>query len=452
MNRTLVLPNVSKSRLGTCYKNPFSFYYAASSLSDLGIPTISQEDFIDWTLRRDAAPTAQVVTMSNAKPDYSLGAIEIDSAADPTLIPSKPTRNLCLRAPRTRLDFAPHSPLSIYPPDGYHRSEAGRLGFGESVITTLRSRKVVSKSSRLSSSSRAPTPAPPDVLAFNYELRFPILSPLVAGAFAPPSLPEAAPFSHFPYSDVWSSLGEQLVSRLSPFVAIHWRTETLTPANLAPCGKSLLDKLLELKREHPSLQNVYLATDYPIESLDPSLGPVSSTGAPIEVAHSGTFAKVVTAQHHAAMKQFLRDFERQAKGQLRLTTFAKEQGELAAEAETALPSMLATDLVDLVTPSLRPKQGAPGRDQTTAQEPVTAAEAITSLARIDSGLYGILDKLVAMRAELFVTGTPGVGSSTVGACAKLSSFTNQLIAAREDSVAQGGTGLWNTVEHFELGA
>ncbi|GAA5862635.1 hypothetical protein JCM3774_001086 [Rhodotorula dairenensis] len=451
LNRTLVLPNVSKSRLGTCYKNPFSFYYSPTSLSDLGIPTISQEDFIDWTLRRGTSPSAQVVTMGNAKSEYSLGAIEIDSAADPTLVPSKPTRNLCLRAPKARLDFAGHSPLAIYPPEGYHKSEAGRLGFGEKVITTLRSRKVVSKSSRLSSSTQAKASAPPpDVLAFNYELRFPILSPAVSSAFAASSLPEPAPFAHFSYAEVWNSLGEQLVDRLSPFVAIHWRTETLLPGNLAPCGRSLIDKLLELKRKHPSLQNVYLATDYPIESLDPTLGAASQAGEEA-VAHSGTFAKVVTAQHHAAMRRFLSDFKKRAKGQLRLTTFAREQAELAAEADSVLPPALAQRLIKLTTPFLRPgASAAGGSSDPAARPPVTASEAILSLARVDSGLYGILDKLVAMRADLFVTGVPGVGSSTVGACAKLSSFTNQLIAAREDRIAAGEEGLWNTVEHFAL--
>lgn len=451
LNRTLVLPNVAKSRLGTCYKNPFSFYYSPTSLSDLGIPTISQEEFIDWTVRRDASPSAQVVTMGNAKSDYSLGAIEIDSAADPGLVPSKPTRNLCLRAPKTRLDFSGHSPLAIYPPEGYHKSEAGRLGFGEKVITTLRSRKVVSKSSRLSGSTQAKAAAPPpDVLAFNYELRFPILSPAVSSAFAAPTLPEPLPFSHFSYADVWNSLGEQLVDRLAPFVAIHWRTETLLPANLAPCGQSLINKLLELKRQYPSLRNVYLATDYPIESLDPTLGPASQPGEEA-VAHSGTFAKVVTPQHHTAMRRFLRDFKKRAKGQLRLTTFAREQAELAAEADSVLPPALAQRLVELTTPLLRRPASSDSKARSLAlAEPVTASEAILSLAKVDSGLYGILDKLVAMRAELFVTGVPGVGSSTVGACAKLSSFTNQLIAAREDRIAAGEEGLWNTVEHFAL--
>jgi hypothetical protein len=37
-------------------------------------------------MRRDASPSAQVVTMGNAKSDYSLGAIEID--------PSRPASDL----------------------------------------------------------------------------------------------------------------------------------------------------------------------------------------------------------------------------------------------------------------------------------------------------------------------------------------------------------------------
>ncbi|GAA5886045.1 hypothetical protein JCM5296_007072 [Sporobolomyces johnsonii] len=446
LNRTLVLPNVSKSRLGTCYRNPFAFYYSPSSLSALGIHTISQDDFVAWTMQRDPAPSAQVVSMGNARPTYPAGAIEIDSASDPTLVPAKPSRNLCLRAPRTRLDFSGHSPLAIYPPEGYHRSEAGRLGFGESVVNTLRSHEVGSKSSRASSSRHAAYELP-DVLAFNYELRFPIMSPAVASSFAP-SLPMPEPFAHFPYAEIWTSLAEVIAHRLSPFIAIHWRTETLTPANLAPCAQSLLKKLISLKQQHPSISNVYLATDYPIEALDPQFA-VPGTEA---VAHSGTFAKVVTEQHHAAMRRFLRDFERQAKG-LRLTTFAKEQASLTA---SSLPPTLAEQIANLTS---RADSPASGPDRTGAA---------LDLEALDSGLYGILDKAIAMRAELFLTGVPGIGSSTVGACAKLSSFTNQLIGAREevrarqrDAEGEVGEGegderevmpgrLWNAVAHWSL--
>jgi len=492
LNRTLVLPNVSRSRLGTCYKNPFAFYYSESSLSDLGIRTISQADFVAWTHRRDRQPSAQVVTMANAKAGYPQGAVEIDSASDPTLVPSKPTRNLCLRAPRTRLDFAGHSPLAMYPPEGYHKSEAGRLGFGESVINTLRSHEVGSRSSR-ASSSRLAAFALPDVLAFNYELRFPIMSPAVAAALAPSSsstsssslddpAPVPLPFAHFPYAEVWTSLADVVAARLSPFVAIHWRTETLTPGNLAPCASSLLAKLAALKRRHPSLRHVYLATDYPIEQLDPSLAPSVDPGT--QVAHSGTFAKSVTEQHHVAMRRFLRDFKRTfAPGRgsaagppLELTTFSKEQAALAQGADdgTTLPPRLAAQLANLTSPLLASSPSTPPLDLDDPTSVSARARAtLVSLGTLDSGLYGILDKLVAAQAELFVTGVPGAGSSTAGACAKLSSFTTQLVGAREALwEEQGGAGagaeeggglsagdergalvpgrLWNTVAHFSL--
>lgn len=300
LNRTLVLPNVQKSRLGTCYANPFSFYYSPDSLSNLGIPTISHADFVAWSDRRDPPASAQVVSMVTAKALYAQGAIEIDSASDPNLVPNKPTRNLCLRPPRTRLDFSGHSPLAIYPPEGYHKNEAGRLGFGESVVNTLRSEEVGSKSSRASASINAAYSLP-NVYAFNYELRFPMMSPAVVTSFAPEAEPPL-PFAHFPYASTWTDLADLVVEKLSPFIAIHWRTETLTPANLAPCASSLLRKLAQLKSKYPEMENVYLATDYPVEELEGE----GAGGTP----HSGTFSKVVTEQHHSAFRAFLRDFKK----------------------------------------------------------------------------------------------------------------------------------------------
>ncbi|GAA6061622.1 hypothetical protein JCM10212_000964 [Sporobolomyces blumeae] len=483
LNRTLVLPNVSKSRLGTCYRNPFSFYYSPSSLSDLGIRTISQEAFLDWTVRRDPPPSAQVVSMVNAKPGlYPSGAVEIDSAADAFTVPAKPARNLCLRSPRSKLDFAAFSPLAMYPPEGYHKSEAGRIGFGESVVNTLRSEEVGSRSSRASTSARRADPSPlPDVLAFNYELRFSIMSPASAVSLspAPESTAEPLPFSHFPYSETWDRLAQEIARSLSPFISIHWRTETLTPSNLAPCAESLLDKVFRLRERYPDVRNVYLATDYPIEDLDPSLGSGEAAGG--GGAHSGTFAKVVTSQHHAAMRKFLTGFEKRSRqaasgrsDRLRLTTFAKEQRRIGSiDVVVDDPLSLPVDLFDSLrnlTLSSSPLY-ASLVDSTTSTSPANLPWSL-SLESLDSGLLGILDKLIVTRSELFLTGVPGIGSSTVGACAKLSSFTNQLVGAREDLRREqrgGGAGgeeeqdpnrevdgerrkgqLWNVVQHWSL--
>lgn len=386
LNRTLVLPNVAKSRLGVCYASPFSFYYDPYSLEALGIPTISQADFLTWAEQRDPPASAQVVSLIGVKAAYPRGAIEIDSASDPTLVPNKPSRNLCLKPPRTRLDFTRHSPLAIYPPEGFHKSESGRTGFGESVVNTLRSEEVGSKSSRESSSLSAPYSLP-NVLAFNYELRYAMMSPAVVSRFLPSLLPPLH-FSHFPYASTWTDIATDISTSLSPFVGIHWRTETLSPANLAPCASSLIRKLIKIKQMYPEITNVYLATDYPIEDLEPGAAGNS-------VAHSGTFAKVITEQHHTAMRAFLKEFAKKATG-MRLTSFAKEQGSLV------LPSELGID------------EGG--------------------LGDLDPGLVGIVDKAVVMRSEIFLTGV--TGNVKEGACAKISSFSNQIIEARERAVKE----------------
>ncbi|KAI5480167.1 hypothetical protein MNV49_001493 [Pseudohyphozyma bogoriensis] len=423
LNRTLVLPPVLKSRLSTCYSRPFSFYYSPTALSDLGIPTISYADFLRWSARRDPAPSAQVVSMQSPKLPYTTGAIEIDSASDPYLVPAKPTRGLCLRAPKTSLDFSGYSPLAIYPPEGYHRTEHSRTSFGESVCNTLRSPLVGSKSSRASADPSAEW-STPNVLAFNYELRFPILSPTTLPQY--PNIIENPPsaFEHFPYADTWTTLGNELADRLSPFVAIHWRTETLNPSNLVPCAAGLIEKLQRLQKQYPEIKNVYLATDYPVESLD-----TTSPNAGEVVAHSGTFAKAMTDAHHAAFKKFLDQFSRKlggAKG-MRLTSFAKEQANLE------LPEELK---------SLVEGAGASG------------------LGELDSGLIGIVDKVVGMRAEVFVTGFSTGAKSEV--CGKGSSFTTQIVLAREEKMNEeredahddnevGRGKLWNKVARWGLG-
>lgn len=384
LNRTLVLPNVAKSRMGTCYASPFSFYYDQQSLADLGIPTISQADFIEWSERRVPPATAQVVSMIGSKVAYAKGAIEIDSASDPSLVPNKAGRGLCLKAPRTRLDFSQHSPLAIYPPEGYHRTETSRTGFGESVINTLRSEEVGSKSSRESSSLSAPYSLP-NVLAFNYELRHTMLSPSIVAKFAPTS-PVPLAFSHFAYAPAWTTIASSIATNLSPFIAIHWRTETLSPSNLSPCASALIRRVLLLQQKYPEITTVYLATDYPIEDLESTTGGKS-------IAHSGTFAKFVTEQHHTAMRAFLRNFEKRAKG-LRLTSFAKELERME------LPDELKGGLDEL-----------------------------------DPGIIGIVDKAVAMRAEIFLAGL-ATGDKDAGRCAKDSSFTQQIVIARE-SVLRG---------------
>lgn len=404
LNRTLVLPKVHKSRFGSCYASPFGFYYAADSLAALGIPSVTHEQFVNWTIVRDPFPTAQVVSISSAIKTYPIGSIEIDSASDPTLVPGKESRHLCLQSPRTRLDFSGYSPLSIYAPSGWQRTEAGRLGFGDSIISTLMSEAVGAKSSRESTAATGLWRRP-DVIATNYDLRYKILSPAVVAAFAP-HLPRPLPYNYFPYNPRWRQLSSDIATRLAPFVAVHWRTETLAAGNVVPCAAALIKKLVALHTEHPTITNIYLATDYPLESLDPPREDLKKQA----VAHSGTFAKSITDQHHLAFKNFLRDFERQTTG-LRLTTFTKEYALIFAETASETPVLPATT------------SGVEALDELPA-----LAESTTALVELDSGLMAIIDKSVALGAEVFLTAYSG---SPPGVCGKSSSFTNQIIQSRQ---------------------
>lgn len=110
LNRTLVLPNVRDSRLGMCHDRPFSFYYDVTSLSRLGVETVTQAEFLAWTAAKDKRPTAQVVVLTRGDGHFS-PLIEINSAS------SVPPPGLCVE--EIRLDFRNHFPITLLAPDNY---------------------------------------------------------------------------------------------------------------------------------------------------------------------------------------------------------------------------------------------------------------------------------------------------------------------------------------------
>lgn len=429
LNRTLVLPNVSKSRMGTCYTYPFDFYYDPQSLTDLGIPAVTFSAFVDWTLRRDPSPTAQLVSVMAGKPAYPSGAIEIDPSSQDGVLPHKPERNFCLNRGRTRLSFARHSPISIWGPERWHQSEESRIGYGESIVKTLVGDDALKSSWRSHPEGESPPtqqplgaepdaeegagsnePRAPDVLIVNYEIRHPILSsfetPSPLASASPSRLIQPRPFAHFPYASTWIRLAGFLSSRLTPYVAVHWRQETLDPGMLSPCASALVAKLIEIKRTNPDIETFYLATDYPLEDLEDGREGI--------VAHSGTFAKLLTPTHHVAMRRFLVEVAEAAEegAGMKMTTFAREQKGLV------LPSDLASELLAGLPPVPAPVTPGIPSSESEPEDAVAAA-----LKDLDPGLWGIVDKAVAMRASVFVSGQPDV-------CAKESSFTRQIVETR----------------------
>jgi len=374
LNRTLVLPNVNKARLGGCYASPFELYFSPTALSSLGIPTIPWRRFIEWTERRTPPATAQVVTMVNAKGVYAHGAIEIDSAADPLLVPGHANRKLCLSPGRARLDFASHSPLSIFPPSNAHKGEAARMSFGESVVNTLSSVEVARKSSRATTdlSGAEGTGSLPNVLAVNYEVKFPFMAPKLVGALAP-MVQAPGVYSGLEYAQPWVEVAEAMAAQMSPFAAIQWKVELAPLSHLSACVNSLIKQVQLVKQQYPEIKAVYLATDFPVDHhINTQHGK----------SRSITFDKAIKKDHLVAFKRLIAAVAKQVPG-VELTSFANE------EAKLDMP-----EVRDLVRRGVVASMNAAGDLRAPPESP--------TIADLEAGLVGPIDKMVAKMAEVFM--------------------------------------------------
>ncbi|KAG1804926.1 uncharacterized protein HD556DRAFT_491574 [Suillus plorans] len=202
-----------------------------------------------------------------------------------------------------------------------------------------------------------------DVLAIEWDLRHPI--------FPEPNI-------DLQYSHALVEFAERLASFTGSYIAVHWQLERVPVENLAWCAASLVSTLRSVLGDDDSgSQLVWFATDYHTFSEQPS-------GVKTKSARSGTF-RVVTPEHEEAMNILQDAFQ--------------TGGDLEGYAMTELPSQIKR---------LRMFEGN-----------VQFEEEILE----DSGVSGILDKLVAMQSQVFVSGSK--------ACSKTSSSSKQIVEFRE---------------------
>jgi hypothetical protein len=151
--------------------------------------------------------------------------------------------------------------------------------------------------------------------------------------------------------------------------------ETVNPDKLMSCSHELHAKIKEIGERYPDIKNVYFLTDFPMEGDSHP--------------HSSTF-KPVSSQARAAMADFLDNFSDRTGGTIGLTTLVKE-----------LPFV----------------KGFQGKKDIPVES-------------LDMGLVGIIDKVMAEDAEIFLAGVPRT-------CARYSSFTKQVVAERREKVDEG---------------
>ncbi|KAI7860102.1 hypothetical protein BDC45DRAFT_431427 [Circinella umbellata] len=228
-------------------------------------------------------------------------------------------------------------------------------------------------------------PAPPlDVISLYYDRRF--------GYIEEPQV--AKPLT---YNDRWIHLADQIANQLTPYVAIHWRMERLDPVdNMVPCAESLVSKVQSIEAQHDQQPlKIFLLTDYP-HLLRSSIAQPESMSFKLNE---------LKQQHHDAIEYVYERLD------VTVTTLQKENkpipyNELPEKNWNIIP----------VPPYAKPP---------------------------DSSVLGIVDKLVAMRAQYFLAGKPTV-------CGKQSSFTKRIMEERTQAYETGDSNIILPMDIFSL--
>lgn len=386
-----------------------------------GSQTTTHANFLAALARFPHPPTAQVLNLqldnSHRHPEGTVLLSSPDPGARNFLARPAP----CLSP--SSLDFSRRPPLRVLKRTGFLRPKATETAWGTRVVRELLEMERET--------------GPTDVLLVEQSYREHWTNEDVANQFAPvPGWP-ARPFDWLDNGDTWKTYANAIADSLGVFASIHWRMETLPSDAIPACGSSLVNTLLRLQAQHPSLRTVYLLMDYPIDALAEEMagpnaheGHASSEHAKRALANSDTFHKITDA-HHAAMRDFLAELGTRAP-QLRWTTLRQSQHSVP------FPDVVTSELASLT--AVGDGNSAGGGER-------------LGLDSIDRSLLGIVDKLVASRAHLFVSSD---FRNQETACGRVSSFQKQIVALREkgraeEAKAQGGQDggseegrLWNT--------
>ncbi|KAI8143212.1 hypothetical protein BJV82DRAFT_668848 [Fennellomyces sp. T-0311] len=345
INRTIVLPQVGGSRLGACLEHDFGFYYSedwAPSNAD-HFSYIAMDKFTAWVKERKAVgfpSTSQTFHVHLSRDHKQIG--ESDNCFAPLM------------------DNARFSEKSIYLHDS---GNVRRRKKYQKIIKDFFTEKDPKASDE------------PEVMSVYYDRRFPFIHNTVSE-------------NPIPYNDQITKAANAIADAMSPYLAVHWRTERAEPAeNLVGCAESLTD-LIQDRASQLGLSSptFFLLTDYPHvfdqKVVDEAVKSNSTENDQGFVPASASFsAKSLTVYHHRAIQYLYSHFK-------------------------VTVTSLEADMMD---------------DKSPANWTVLPVQA--SLAKQDSGILGIIDKLLAIRADLFMAGKPGV-------CARRSSFTGRIVDER----------------------
>lgn len=425
LNRTLVLPNVGKSRIGACGRWEFDVYYDVGSFVRKGSVTeedrtrvrkvMLMDDFKTWLEMRPVRPSGQVVFVDEAMAgdeessgnlasanlfsEDGLLNVHVDSDAlsmdDPRL---KKVR--CLGTKLRQLDLRHFSTVTAHIP---FPERVRPLPDGDLLLRSL-ARPDIARTALLSSSSQEldleaePMLREPEVLILYWDIRhFP---------FGPGTV-EAVTMglvnTGLDYSSRIHALTRRLINPYQPYVAVHWRMESI-PANMLPaCAEALVDTLTTLLSD-PTLgaeiRTVWFASDFP--------WPVSSSVSQ-EVSYIGE--EVPLEEDREDQQQTQQNVMEITPSARRSNTFrnvSHEHVEAIGIVKAAFRPGGALEALKLTGVSEELDRVRKDMEQ-EGKLYVLEEDDEEGLLLEDPGVLGILDKLAAMRAALFVSGAKRCG-------------------------------------------
>ena len=386
LNRTLVLPNVGKSRLGLCGKWSFEAYYDTGSLArqvkniDGAGRVMLMDDFKTWLDMRPDAPHGQLLFFQENSTSEAQGARlasedGLSLFVDEHILAAGDTRlknAYCLKTKFRGLKLDGHCPLSLFltPPDPLATGPPD-IPSGDLFVDMLK-RPEAAHIFPAQSLGMPGTQDPltfehqehlsePDVVVVHWDLRH-----------LPFTSPETLP--PLEYSQKLWQYARRLISPHGPFLAVHWRMETVEPSVLPDCAEALVDTVSTLLAD-PTLaegiKTVWLATDVPWSGGD-----------------DGTLVRSPEQRSNT-----FRSFEKEHFEAIDIVKSAfAEDGPLEGWKLTGLGEEIQ-------------RLKATGHDE----ELELAYEDDTGMLWEDSGVWGIFDKMAAMRSTLFVSGARGCG-------------------------------------------
>lgn len=383
LNRTVVLPNVGKSRLGACGRWKLGAYYdvgsVARQLKDIGGPHAQMsllDDFKTWVSMRPEGPVGQVVFL-NERPATTLSASSqsqlvlseggLDLLVDKNYLDMDDSRlknAYCLKTKFGNLRLESRRPVTVHA----NISDATPLSSaGNALSATLRRGGPLTTQQTPDDVDVAGTSPPQDAYGLDEDLPAAITSPsepdVLVLHWDLRHLPFATPHDvhGLEYSERLRDFINMLTTPSQPYLVVHWKMETTQVSVLSDCAEALVDTLSILLADPTLAKNiktVWLATD---------------------ISHTKT-SQVCTKECEEALAIVRAAFE--LGGPLEDWTLTS----LEEEVKRVRSEIAAND-----------------------EEFSLDDEDDDNHLWEDSGILEILDKMVAMQSALFVTGTRGCG-------------------------------------------